>query len=345
MSNYLSESNAFENAISRGMGSYRSSELKTLLQAIAQYIPSRTNPKIAAVQVAWGEWKEQDPKEFANRGITLARDFEQELKAACEWLGVVFDGDGGEEDWEAPAIPKARTVVVNNHKVLKKGTKYVVSYGSSAASVAQKSMAIASGVGMKTALIGGLAAASATGIGGVVAGGVITVGSSGLALRAYSKTGSHVKNLVDLWNHRDTPELSRCGFAGVANPRLEGDPAAAELLNDRAGHEIVASQVLPYIIKQKSRKMARKKKSAIPLVGLVEGGRAISHNLAKRWQKNQGTARREYALWLANHFVQSECELSRQIVAELYSVEEMYWLLDQDAGDVANFLAEKMQST
>jgi hypothetical protein len=345
MSNYLSDSTAFEDQISRGMLSYRSSELKTLLSAIADYIRSKTDLRIAAVKAAWQEWKERDPKEFANRGIALAGDFEQELRAACERLGVEFDGEDDEEDWEAPAIPKARTVVVNNHKVLKKGAKYTVTYGSSAAGVAQKGVAIAGGVGVKGAVIGGLAAASATGIGGVVAGGVVTVGSSVLALKAYTKTGSHVKNLMDIWNHRDTAELKQCGYAGVANPLLAGNAEAAELLNDRAGHDIVANQVLPYIIKQKSRKMGRKKTSAIPVVGLVEGGRAIANNLVKRWRGTQGQTRLEHARWLANHFCESDCELSRQIVAELYSVEEMYWLLDQEAGDVANFLAEKMQST
>lgn len=346
MSNYLSDSTAFENQISRGILSYRSAELKALLEAIAEYIRSKTDLRIAKVKVAWKDWKERDPKEFANRDITLAKDFEQELKAACDRLGVDFDGGDDDEDWEAPPIPKARSVVINNHKLLKKTAKYTVGYGGTGLGVAQKGMALASGVGVKGALIGGATALSATGIGGIAVGGVTTVASSGLAIRAYSKTGSHLKNLVDLWNHRDTPELKRCGLVNiVANPLLEGSEEAAQQLTDRAGHDMVASQVLPYIIKQKSRKMGRKKVSAIPVVGLVEGGRAIVNNLAKRWKGTQGQVRLEHARWLANHFCECDCELSRQIVAELYSVEEMNWLLDQEADDVANFLAEKMQST
>ena len=77
----------------------------------------------------------------------------------------------------------------------------------------------------------------------------------------------------------------------------------------------------------------------------VEGGRAIVNNLAKRWKGTAGQARLERGRWLANHFCERDCELSRQIVAELYSVEEMYWLLDQESEEVATLLAEKMQST
>jgi hypothetical protein len=206
-------------------------------------------------------------------------------------------------------------------------------------------MALASGVGVKGALLGGAGALSATGIGGIVVGGVATLATSGLALKSYSSTGGHLKKLMALWNHRNTPELRRCDFVGEVNPLLANNPAAVAALNQSAEHDIVANQVLPYIIKQKSRKMGRKKTSAIPVIGLVEGGRAILHNLAKRWQGTQGKARLEQARWLANHFCERDCELSRQIVAELYSVEEMYWLLDQEPDEVATFLAEKMQST
>jgi hypothetical protein len=344
MSNYLRDSGAFEKAVSRGSLSYRSSELKALVKAIAEYTRGKTRAGITDVRDCWNAWREKDPKEFADRGITLANDFELELKADCEWLGVDFES-ADEDEWDAPAIPKARTLVINRHKLIKKTGKYAASYGGSAYGAAQKGMALASGVGIKGALLGGAGALSATGIGALAVGGVTTLASSGLALKSYSSTGGHLKKLVDLWNHRNTPELKRCGFAGEANPMHEGNADALALLNDSAGHDMVANQVLPYIIKQKSRKLGRKKTSAIPVIGLVEGGRAILNNLAKRWKGTQGKARLEYAKWLANHFCECDCELSRQIVAELYSVEEMYWLLDQEADEAATLLAEKMQST
>ena len=201
-------------------------------------------------------------------------------------------------------------------------------------------MALASGVGVKAALIGGVATVSATGIGAVAVGGLATVVGSGLAINAYRKTSNHLKNLMDLYNHRNSPDLKRCGIFGEANPLVPGAGAL-----DPAAHDIVANQVLPYIIKQKSRKMGRKKIAAVPVIGLVEGGRAILHNLAKRWSGTQGQARVERARWLANHFCEYDCEISKQIVVELYSVEEMYWLLDQEPEEVAQLLAEKMQST
>lgn len=348
MSNYLTEQKAFENAISRGMLSSRSSELKALIEAIAEYLRIQTNIGIIKVKDKWDAWKERDAKEFANRGMTLAKDFEQELKSAGGRLGVEFD-DEDDEDWEAPGIPKARTVVINLHKKKKKAAKYTVGQMGNAYSAAQKGMAIASGAGTKAALIGGATVASATGIGGIVVGGVATIASSGFAINSYRKTGSHLKNLVDLWNHREAPDLKRCGYVNVvANPLFDGDPDEARqlpVIGDDPGHEMVANHVLPYIIKQKSRKMSRKKFTAVPVVGLAEGGRAIVNNLAKRWKGSRGQTRLEHARWLANHFCECECELSRQIVAELYSVDEMYWLLDQEVDEVTNLLAEKMQST
>ncbi len=341
MSDYLKNSKVFETAISRGSASYRSAELKALVKAVADYTRGKTQAGIADVRDGWNAWREKDPKEFADRGVTLAKDFEQELKADCEWLGVDFDGEEDDE-WEPPPIPQARTVVVNRHKLIKKGVKYAGSYGISGYGVAQKGMALASGVGVKGALLGGAATLSATGIGGVVVGGVATLASSGLAIKSYSSTSGHLKRLMVLWNHRNTPELRRCEFAGEANPARDG---AGELVNASPDHGIVANQVLPYIIKQKSRKLRRKKIAAVPIFGLVEGGRTILNYLGKKIMGRAGEARRERARWLANHFCEYDCELSRQIVAELYSVEEMYWLLDQKPEEIATLLGDKMQST
>ncbi|HTW61627.1 MAG TPA: hypothetical protein VMD55_07430 [Terracidiphilus sp.] len=84
------------------------------------------------------------------RGVTLAKDFEDDRKKDCAWLGVDFEGD--DEEWEPPALPKAREVVINRHKPIKKTAKYTVGYGGTAYGAAQKGMAVAGGVGLKGAL-------------------------------------------------------------------------------------------------------------------------------------------------------------------------------------------------
>jgi hypothetical protein len=342
MSSYLRDSKAFEKAIDRGMTSFRSSELIYLAKAVKDYCGGKTRAGIEKVRDCWNAWREKDPKEFADRGVTLGQDFEQELQTDCEWLGVNYDA-GDDDDYEPPAIPKARPEVVNRYvKFAKKGAKYVGGYGSSAYGVADKTKALVGGATVKAAVLGGAGALSATGIGLLVLGGVATAASSGLALSAYKSTSGHLRKLMILWNHRNSPELRRCDYIGEVNPLHAGDPYARALAIQSPDHDIVANQVLPYIIKQKSRKLARKKLSATPIIGLVEGGRAILNHLVK---SNQGKVRKEHALWLANHFCEYDCELSRQIVAELYSVKEMYWLLDQKPTDAAELLAQKMQST
>jgi hypothetical protein len=346
MSNYLRDSKAFEKAIDRGVTSYRSSELTALTKAVKGYAGGKTRAGIENVRDCWNAWREKDPKEFADRGVTLGKDFEQELQADCEWLGVNYDA-GDDDDFEPAAIPKARTVVVNRYaKYAKKTAKYVGSYGSSGYGVVDKAKALAGGAGIKAAVLGGAGALSATGFGLLALGGVATAASSGLAIKAFRSTSGHLKKLMILWNHRNSPELRRCEYIGEVNPLHAADPYARALQMESPDHDIVANHVLPYIIKQKSRKLKRKKISAIPLVGLVEGGRAILNYLGKKIiTGTQGKVRGEHALWLANHFCEYDCELSRQIVAELYSVEEMWWLLDQKPADAAKLLAEKMQST
>ena len=343
MSNYLLIPGSFEEKVSKGALSTRSKELKALIEAIRNYVADNSESGIVQVNETWKAWKKQDPKEFSSRGIPIALDFEREIAAELEGFGT--EDDDAEDEWSTP-IAAPRTVVVNLHKGFKKTGKAALTKMGNVYSVAEKGVSLASGVGAKAALIGGAGAMSATGVGGLVVGGVATVATVAFAISSYRKTGSHVRNLVELWNHRNDPVLRQCNYANaVANPLWEEAHGVEAVPTDATGHEMVANQVLPYIIRQKSRKLSSKKVAAIPVFGM--GGTVVSagKNLWKRAKKTKGIARTENARWLANHFCECECELSKNIVAELYSVEEMQWLLIQEPEKITPLLAEKMQAT
>jgi len=175
------------------------------------------------------------------------------------------------------------------------------------------------------------AAASATGIGLIVGGAVITIGSMTASARSAVKTSKHLKVLNALL--RRAPGMP-CDLIDANGKKSEKN--SAEHL------EVVAA--LAYLINKKEKKYGKKILGATPFSALasVYGfGKAIY----KKVKGTKGVSRAAHANIIAKHFVTHNCALAQGIAAELYSLDEMMWMLEQDSSKVAALLGEKMKST
>ncbi|ARU58417.1 MAG: hypothetical protein MI864_17455 [Pseudomonadales bacterium] len=198
--------------------------------------------------------------------------------------------------------------------------KGVVNVGSSAFSTATNT-------GMSTlaytAITGGTVALSATGIGAVATAGAVALGSSITAGISLHKTLQHIKNLEEIQKQQ-----------GVRF--CEGDSHQ---------HNYILNTVLPYIIAQKKRKMRRKGEETVPILGgmcttLEEGARSIF----KRVSGSRGKQRHHMAQALTVHLVSCECNLAQDIVAELWSNEEMMAIRSMDSDEAGYWIFSKMAS-
>ncbi|MGV7210361.1 hypothetical protein ACLB1G_21215 [Oxalobacteraceae bacterium A2-2] len=181
------------------------------------------------------------------------------------------------------------------------------------------------------ALFTGAAAASATGIGLIVGGAAITLGSITASARSAFKTHRHLKVLNALLERAD----------GMPCDLIGPDGAKAE--KDAAEHQKV-QEALAYLINKKGNKRIKKVGGTVGLgigVSLYGMGKAI-YKLAKG---TKGVNRTAHAHVIAKHLVTHNCALAQGIVAELYSPDEMLWMLERDSSEVAALLAEKMKST
>src|SRR5439155_8337638 len=115
------------------------------------------------------------------------------------------------------------------------------------------------------ALATGAAAVSATGVGLVVVGGLLTVGSCVYSARSAYKTYQHRNGLQDL-------ERRKGGFHCKIIPLgARHHDVDAGLPPNLQQHNTVCDEVLPYIIAKKDAKFHRKVASSVPGVGLLEG--------------------------------------------------------------------------
>lgn len=88
MSTYLSVDKSFERAIARGAGHFRSAELDTAVRTIAAFIKSKNAQTITAVRNALGNWRDRNPKEYADRGQPIESDLRTELHAQLDFFKV-----------------------------------------------------------------------------------------------------------------------------------------------------------------------------------------------------------------------------------------------------------------
>ncbi len=180
------------------------------------------------------------------------------------------------------------------------------------------------------ALATGAAAASATGIGLVAAAGALALGTSVLAARSAHKSRIHRNNLAQIYERRDAYACGPVEMGGEVN---------------RFHHQVVANEVLPYIISKKGSKYHRKVVSAVPVLGGLESARAGAKSLYKRARGTRGVNRRNATHWLGWHLITHNCGMSQAIVSDLYSFEEMLWLQSLNLKELIPLLEEKMRST
>ncbi len=174
------------------------------------------------------------------------------------------------------------------------------------------------------ALVGGCAVGG-TGIGLLIGAGVLTLTAGGMAGRSAYKTNQHINYLKQI------QRSARAMDCSSKNPQ----------------HDFVVQQVLPYIISKKQAKLHRKALVAGSLgVGsALETARAATKKAYKYCIKGDlGKARDLHARALAYHFTECDCELSNEIVAELYSDEIMQHMKGLPFLAVAELIKDKMKS-
>lgn len=223
---------------------------------------------------------------------------------------------------------------VNRWRNTKVISKAGMQAGNAGLSVATQAMGVPN-----IALIAAGAAASATGIGLVVTGAALTLTTSVLSARSAHKSRLHRNALQQIQQRVNTYE---CRLVDIGDP---GELGRITIVGDVIAHQAVADDVLPYAIQQKENKYHRKAVGAVPVVGLGETVRAVGKKLLKWHRGTLGVQRAAHAATLAEHLITHDCALAQAIVAELFSFDEMLWLLQQEYEEVHKLLAAKLQST
>jgi hypothetical protein len=183
------------------------------------------------------------------------------------------------------------------------------------------------------ALATGAAAASATGIGLVVTGGIATLTGAALSGKSALSTSKIVDTLENIAERRGAFGCFPC----------PGQADSGGHAHHRA-HAAVRDDVLPYVLAQKEEKLKRKIFGAVPVVNSAGTVYSASRWMYKKLRGSLGEDRNRMASVLAEHLITRDCPLAQAIVSALFSYEEMLWLLEKDESEVAPLLAKKMKS-
>ena len=215
-------------------------------------------------------------------------------------------------------------VDVNRHRVLKQAGSTGAMMTGTGISVTQSVL----GTGGVIALATGAAAASATGIGLIVAGAIVYGGQLAVSGRAAHKTRQHLVNLKKI--------AARAGSYQCAGLFDHG--------KDFDEHRTLIADVLPYILAQKQKKFGRRVAGAIPVASEGEMIRAGFRKLYKKFKGSAGEDRWRAAAWLTRHLFTHNCGLVQAIVAELLSYEEMIYAQTMKWDKVMPVLKDKVKS-
>ena len=173
------------------------------------------------------------------------------------------------------------------------------------------------------------AAVSATGLGLVIAGGLLTLGSMATSGTSMVKTTAHVIALKKIRSEPSKFSACKC---------MSGARMSSEMAHD---HTWIATKVLPYIISQKTEKAVKKGVGTLPGAGLLTNVYRLGRYAFK---KDRGKKRGYYAYVLTRHLVTHDCSLAGAIVAELFNTPEMLTIRMFDTDQSSEVVARKMKS-
>lgn len=208
---------------------------------------------------------------------------------------------------------KATSPITNRSKWKKRGATWAAGSAKVAAGATGIANTAAGG-----AVLGGATLGTATGWGAVAAGGLaLGAGPIGLlaAATALSLGGSVRQGVSTYKTHKHIQMLESI----LALAKVGHFPCS---VGNSPEHAEIAEKVLPYIIAKKKNKRWRKAVRSAPIVGSVETVRAKLNWVKKKIDGSQGVNRKYYAHALAFHHCESDCTLTKAIIAELFSVEE-----------------------
>ncbi len=208
---------------------------------------------------------------------------------------------------------KDNSAIVNRHTTAKKIGK-----------VANATRAIGTvGVGAANtltggAILGGATLGTTTGWAAVAVGG-LSLGAGPIGLLAAATVGvigASAMNAVSA--HKTRKHIEALEF--IHEYAQKGVYACSD--DNSPVHAGIIHGVLPYIIKKKKAKLARRAFKAVPVIGVAESVRAKAKWLKKKLDGSQGFNRSFNANALAAHHCATECALTRAIIAELFSVDD-----------------------
>lgn len=323
----------FENSVNRRMHA-KSTELKKLIQALIAYQNIRHNSweakdPLRSLERAVVEWENKHPKEVEKRGRLLP-SLKEEIRGEMSRYGmqptinnhVRYQSSIGLDDAEhgepVNLWVKSRSAMW--------GAYWLASTGASVGTNLSGGGTLAM-VGLGTTLF---TVSAATGVGLVIGGCAVMVGSSIIQAKSAWSSRKHKKALeVILQNAgRDAPMCN-----GLMGTRC-----------DHEEHMEILDTVLPYVIKQKGKKAFRRGIGSIPIVSLGETVRSVKRKIGKKLSGSLGKERESHAHVLAKHFITHDCMLCQSIVSELLSDEEEEWLRYQEFPIVKGVLMEKFKS-
>jgi hypothetical protein len=261
----------------------------------------------------------------------------------------------------APEAREAGSKAVETVGKIKEGAPEVLEAGLKAVDVAKAaadfSVVKVVGAALPNVItVGATMLATAAEAGLAAAGVLVEVGMSVAALVSLSSTAEHLRYLKKIRDKIDEfdPDKNcpngdpRCfsaraliqGYGLMSTSRTKSGfgPFDADV------HDLVAHQVLDYIIRKKETKRNRKTVASCALGTEVSAVKAVK-GAKKALAGTKGVHRYKAAHWLAYHFCVCHCQLAMHMVAALTSVKEMYWLMfNGDYEGIADVLAEKMKS-
>ena len=158
----------------------------------------------------------------------------------------------------------------------------------------------------------------------IVGGAVIMVGGAIQAGVSHHKTNKHIKALSIIMNHYKMLNTQGFGkYQGIASKcNCHDEDSHYYSKENKTQCQFIVSHVLPYIIKQKEKKLHHKKWHMSVIGAPLETGRGIGNYLRKKYKGTQGEGRNQMAMFLTRQHLTTYCVVTDKIMSQLLSSEE-----------------------